>query len=52
MIFVPKLVQNYYIDQNLAKFFHKTPKNSVFFLKNLYFLKIFGAFSADNLVFM
>ena len=36
-IFVPKSVQNHYIDENLAKFSHKTPKNSQIFLKNLIF---------------
>ena len=30
IVFVPKLVQNHYIDQNLAKFFLKTPKNNQF----------------------
>ena len=36
-IFVPKLVQNHYIDQNLAKFSHKTPKTANFSLKSLIF---------------
>ena len=47
-IFVPKLVQNHYIDQNLAKFSHKTPKNGQFFLKIPYFLK-FSAPSAPKI---
>ena len=39
ILFVPKLVQNHYIDQNLAKFFLKIPKNNQFFPKNLNFSK-------------
>ena len=31
--FVPKLVQNHYIDQNLAKFSDKTPKTADFSLR-------------------
>ena len=41
IIFEPKLVQNRYIDQNLAKFSLKLQKNFKFFLKNFYFLKNF-----------
>ena len=47
-IFVQKLVQNHYIDQNLAKFSHKTPKNGQFFLKIPYFSK-FSAPSAPKI---
>ena len=47
MVFVPKLVQNHYIDQNLARFFLKTTKNCRFFLKNLHFFKNFAAFSGE-----
>ena len=36
-IFVPKLVQNHYIDQNLAKFSHETQKMANFSLKFLIF---------------
>ena len=39
IIVVSKLVRNHYIDQNLAKFFHRTKKTSRFFLKNLNFSK-------------
>ena len=45
---VPKLVENHYIDQNLAKLFHKTPKNRKFFLENLNFLR-FSAPSAPKI---
>ena len=37
--FEHKLVQNHYIDQNQAKFSHKTTKTGRFFLKNVYFSK-------------
>ena len=37
IIFVTKLVRNDYIDQNLVKFSHKTPKNDHFPLKPLIF---------------
>ena len=47
IVFVPKLVQNHYIDQNLAKFYLKTTKNCRFFLKNLHFFKIFAAFGGE-----
>merc|ERR1712163_47553 len=33
-IFTPKIVHNHYINQNLVKFSHKTPKNYRFFPKN------------------
>ena len=46
--FVTKLIQNYYIDQNLAEFSHKTPKNGNFFLKALNFSK-FSASSAPKI---
>ena len=39
IIFVLKFVQNYYIDQNLAKVFHKTPKTANFSLSTFYFSK-------------
>ena len=40
IVVVPKLAQNHYIDQSLAKFFLKTPKNNQFFPKNLNFSKL------------
>ena len=49
--FAPKIVQNHYINQNLAKFSLKTPKNGRFFLKTPKFFKIFGAFGAENVEF-
>ena len=48
IIFVTKLVQNDYIDQNLVKFSHKTPKNDHFSLKTLNFSK-FSAHSAPKI---
>ena len=48
IIFVTKLVQNDYIDQNLVKFSHKTPKNDHFSLKTLNFSK-FSAPSAPKI---
>ena len=45
--FVAKLVQYDYIDQNLAKFSHKSPKNVHFVLKTLNFSK-FSAPSAPK----
>ena len=36
-IFVPKLVQNHYVDQNLAILSHRTPKNCRFSLKTFMF---------------
>ena len=50
IIFVTKFVQIDYIDQNLAKFSHKTPKDGHFLLKPSIF-QIFGAFGAENLEF-
>ena len=38
-IFVPKVVQNHYINQNLAKFFLETPKIANFSLKIIDFSK-------------
>ena len=46
-IFVSKVVQNYYIDQNLAKFSLKTPKIA-YLLKKLNFSK-FPASSAQEI---
>ena len=51
VIVTPKIVHNHYINQNLAKFSLKTPKNGQFFLKNPKFFKIFGAFGAENVEF-
>merc|ERR1711989_70498 len=48
IIYVTKLVQNDYIDQNSVKFSLKTPKNGQFFLKNLDFSK-FSAPSAPKI---
>ena len=48
LFFVPKIVQNHYINQNLAKFSLKTPKNSRFSLKILDFSK-FSAPSAPKI---
>ena len=55
VIFLTKLVQNYYIDQNLAKFSHKTPKTSFFSLKPSVFqnfrrlwYQIFGVLCPKN----
>ena len=48
IIFVTKLVQNDYIDENLVKFSHKTPKNGQFFLKTPNFSK-FSAPSAPKI---
>ena len=52
IVFAPKLVQNHYIDQNLAKFSLKTKKRPIFHSKPQLF-KIFGAFSpqSENLEF-
>ena len=47
-IFTPKIVHNHYINQNLAKFSLKTPKNSRFSLKILDFSK-FSAPSAPKI---
>ena len=41
IMFVCTLVQNNYIDQNLAKFALKTPKPATFFLKTI-FSNVFG----------
>ena len=48
IIIVTKLVQNDYVDQNLAKFSNKTKKRP-FFPKNYQFFKTFVAFDAENL---
>ena len=48
IIFASKIVQNHYINQNLAKFSLKTPKNSRFSLKILDFSK-FSAPSAPKI---
>ena len=47
IIFVTKLVQNDYIDQNLVKFSHNIPKTANFSLKP----SIFKIFGAENLEF-
>ena len=47
IIFVTKLVRNEYIDQNLVKFSHETPKNGQFSLKTLNFSQ-FSAPSAPK----
>ena len=47
--FVPKLVQNHYIDQSLAKFTHKTTKTAIFTLKMLCFRSF--RLGAENLKF-
>ena len=47
-IFTTKIVHNHYINQNLAKFSLKTPKNSQFFTKTLNFSK-FSAPSAPKI---
>ena len=39
IVFVPKLVQNHYIDQNLAKFALKPPKKTIFTWNPPFFLK-------------
>ena len=51
IIFVLKLIQNHYIDQNSAKIFLQTPKNVIFRWKALFF-KILDAFGAKNLEFI
>ena len=48
IILVPKLVWNHYINENLAKFTHKTPKNVQFSLKALNFSQ-FSAPSAPKI---
>ena len=40
IIFEPKLVENHYIDKNLAELSPESTKNSQFFLRNCYFVKI------------